>query len=162
MTREPVVHCTFTIERDYLAPPARVFAAFSTPATKRRWFSDGKGSAVQEFTMDFRVGGREFTRFLFQGGPEGAPPKGTEICNETIYYDIVPEQRIVLAYTMIIADKRISASLSTFELRPSANGTKLVFTEQAAFFEGADGPKMREGGWRDLLSRLDEELRKSV
>ena len=62
---------------------------------------------------------------------------------------------------MTIGDKRISASLATIELRASGDGTHLVFTEQGAFFEGADSPQMREGGWRDLLSKLDEELRTS-
>lgn len=37
-------------------------------------------------------------------------------------------------------------------------GTKLIFTEQAAFFEGGDGPQMREDGWRQLLERLSQEL----
>jgi hypothetical protein len=27
-------------------------------------------------------------------------------------------------------------------------------THQAAFFEGADGPAMREDGWRKLLDKL--------
>jgi uncharacterized protein YndB with AHSA1/START domain len=157
-----VEHSTFTIERAYSASPARVFAAFATPAIKRRWFAEGKSFGVQDFTMDFRVGGRESTRFVFEGGPEGAPPKGTEIRNDTTYHDVVPDRRIVFAYTMTIADKRISASLATVELRASGNGTHVVFTEQAAFFEGGDGPKLREGGWRDLFARLDEELRQSA
>jgi uncharacterized protein YndB with AHSA1/START domain len=162
MTAHSVVHSTFVIERDYAASPARVFAAFANPATKRRWFTEGKGSEVLEAIMDFRVGGRESTRFRFQGGPAGAPPKGTEIRNDTLYQDIVPERRIVFAYTMTIGDKRISASLATIELRSTGNGTHLVFTEQGAFFEGADGPRMREEGWRDLLSKLGEELRRSA
>jgi uncharacterized protein YndB with AHSA1/START domain len=161
MTQQSVVHSTFTIERDYPASPSRIFAAFADPATKRRWFADPR-SEVTEFTMDFRVGGRETTRFVLQGGPEGAPAKGTEIRNETTYHDIVTDRRIVLAYTMAIADRRVSASLATFELRPSPLGAKLLFTEQGAFFEGADGPKGRERGWRELLSQLDGELRKSA
>ncbi len=161
MTETPVSHGTFTIERDYDASPARVFAAFANQATKRRWFAEGKGSDVLEFMMDFRVGGREFTRFRFAGGPEGAPAKGTELRNDTTYQDIVPDRRIVFAYTMSIADKRFSASLTTIELRSSGNGTHLVFTEQGAFFEGGDAPEGRAGGWRDLLAKLDEELRKS-
>jgi uncharacterized protein YndB with AHSA1/START domain len=157
MTETPVVHNTFTIERSYAAPAARVFAAFADQAKKRRWFAEGEAF---EFMMDFRVGGHEFTRSRFQGGPAGAPPKGTEIRNDTTYQDIVPDRRIVFAYTMTIGDRRISASLATVELRSSSDHTELVFTEQGAFFEGADGPQMREGGWREILTRLDEELRR--
>jgi uncharacterized protein YndB with AHSA1/START domain len=161
MTETAVVHSTFTIERDYPAPAARVFAAFADPATKRRWFREEQGSEILEFIMEFRVGGRELTRFRFPGGGEGALPKGTEMRNDTVYQDIVPDQRIVFAYTMTLGTRCISASLSTVELRPSGTGTRLVFTEQAAFFEGADGPVMREGGWRSLLGGLSEELRRS-
>lgn len=162
MSDKPVTHSTFTIERTYRASPERVFAAFADPAKKRRWFIDGKGSEPLEFTSDFRVGGRESSRFLFSGGPPGAPPPGTEFRNETTYQDIVPGRRIVLSYTMAMNGKCFSASLSTFELRPAADGTQLVFTEQAAFFEGADGPRMREEGWRGLLDRLDEEMRRTA
>jgi hypothetical protein len=41
---------------------------------------------------------------------------------------------------------------------PTEKGTDLIFTEQAAFFEGADGPQMREAGWRELLEALAREL----
>jgi uncharacterized protein YndB with AHSA1/START domain len=37
-------------------------------------------------------------------------------------------------------------------------GTLLLFTEQGAFFEGADGPKIREDGWRQLFEQLASEL----
>jgi hypothetical protein len=39
---------------------------------------------------------------------------------------------------------------------PSPKGTDLIFTEQAAFFEGADGPRIREEGWRKLLDNLEK------
>jgi uncharacterized protein YndB with AHSA1/START domain len=151
MTPNSVVHGTFVIERTYGAPPARVFAAFADPAIKRRWFAEGKGSELLEFTMDFRVGGRELGRFRFQGR--------MEMRNDTVYQDIVADWRIVFAYTMSVEDKRISASLATIELAPTAGGTRLAFTEQSAFFEGADGPKIREEGWRTLLQRLEDDLR---
>jgi hypothetical protein len=55
---------------------------------------------------------------------------------------------------MAIDGKCISASLATVEFLPSEDGTDVIFTHQGAFFEGSDGPQMREAGWRKLLSRL--------
>jgi uncharacterized protein YndB with AHSA1/START domain len=163
MTEHSVVHSTFVIERNYRASPARVFAAFANQATKRRWFAEGEEWEVDEFTMDFRVGGREFARFRFKGSAvKGAPAAGSAIRNDTIYQDIVPDRRIVIAYTMMVGEKRMSASLATIELVPSADGTRLTYTEQGAFLDGVDNPQSREAGWRELLQKLDEELRKAA
>jgi uncharacterized protein YndB with AHSA1/START domain len=161
MTEATVVHSTFSIERDFKAAPSKVFAAFANPDTKRRWFAEGKGWEVHEFKLDFRVGGSETARFSFLGGPNlppGAPPAGTPMANDTVYHDIVPDRRIVFGYTMSAAGHRMSASLGTVELTPAGSGTKLKYTEQGAYFEGGDGPRLREGGWRELLAQLDEEL----
>jgi len=58
---------------------------------------------------------------------------------------------------MTFAERRISASLVTIELLPAEKGTLLICTHQGAFFEGADGPEMRQDGWRKLLDRLEPE-----
>jgi uncharacterized protein YndB with AHSA1/START domain len=158
MSEKPAVHSTFTIERTYAAPPARVFASFADPAKKRVWLFDGKGFEGQSYSADFRVGGFEKSRFTFTGGPPGAPTAGTPMGNDTVYLDIVPDQRIVFAYAMLVGDRRMSASLATVELSPSGGGTRLVFTEQAAFFEPSDGAQLREAGWRGLLAALEESL----
>jgi len=155
MKERTVRHSTYVIERSYSATPGRVFAAFADPAVKRRWFAEGDELAVEGFEMDFRVGGMERTRSRFK---EGSPFPGAALINDTCYQDIVPDRRIVIAYTMTIGDQRISASLATFELLPAGNGTDLIFTEQGAFFEGADGPEIREAGWRQLLEQLAKAL----
>jgi uncharacterized protein YndB with AHSA1/START domain len=155
MSDTSVTHSSFVIERSYPVAPRRVFAAFADPAKKRRWFADEDEGEIEEFAMDFRVGGRERRRSRM--GPN-TPFPGTPLTNETVYQDIVPERRIVVAYTMAIGERRISASLATFEFLAMQSGTLLVFTEQAAFFEGADGPKMRQQGWEELLKRLGEAL----
>lgn len=154
MTDRSVTHATFVIERSYPATSRRVFAALSDPAKKRRWFRESDDGASVEFEMDFRVGGRERSSFQISRGPYD----GVICTNETTYQDIVPDRRIVLAYTMAMGERRFSASLATFELVPEQAGTKLIFTEQAAFFEGADTPEMRKGGWEELLERLGREL----
>jgi uncharacterized protein YndB with AHSA1/START domain len=155
MEQPSVIHSTFVIERSYPAPPQRVFAAFADPTRKRRWFVEGEGHAVEHFEMDFRVGGKESARFRFK---EGTPLKGIACTNDTSYLDIVPNRRVVLASTMAVGEKCISASLVTVELLPSETGTDLILTHQGAFFEGADGPEMREAGWRKLMERLTLEF----
>ena len=50
VNQSSVVHSTFSIERTYPSPPARVFAAFSNQETKRRWFAEGEGWEVDEFS----------------------------------------------------------------------------------------------------------------
>ena len=155
MEERSVIHSTFVIERSYPATPERVFAAFADPAKKRRWFVEGDGHEVEHYELDFRVGGKERARFRFK---DGTPLRGIACTNDTSYQDIVPNRRVVLASTMTVGDRCISASLVTVELLRSETGTDLICTHQGAFFEGADGPEMREAGWRKLLGQLTEEL----
>lgn len=161
MTETTVTHGSFTIEKGYRASPAKVFAAFAKAETKKRWFAEGKGWELDSYKLDFRTGGSERTRFRFVGEPdlpEGAPPSGTPMTNDTSYLDIVPDRRIVYAYSMTINEKPFSASLTTIELHPKGSGTELVLTEQGAFFENGDDVSLREQGTRELLDQLAEEL----
>ncbi len=146
MSEQSVAHATFVIEHVYAAPPARVFAAFADPAIKRRWFAEGEGWVVDAFEVDFRSGGSETSHFRQIGGPA--------MGNDTHFLDIVPDRRIVSAYTMIVDGTRISASLGTVDLLAEGSGTRLVYTEQAAFLDGQDQVASREAGWRELLEGL--------
>jgi len=150
-----VIHNTFVIERSYPCSVAKVFAAFADPAMKRRWFAEGHHHEVEKFEMDFRVGGADHTQYRLK---EGTPFPGVALNSDGFYLDIVTDQRIVQAANMAIGGKRISASIVTIELLPTDKGTDLICTHQAAFFEGADGPQMREAGWRKLFDQLEKEL----
>ena len=146
----PVVHRTLSVERTYPAPPARVFAAFADPGTKRRWFAEDAGVEVDEFALDFRVGGFERTRFRSVGG--------VPIRNDTLFLDIVAGERIVFAYALIAGKVRTSAALTTVELAAAGGGTRLLLTEQVAFLDGVDGTASRQRGWGALLDRLGDAI----
>jgi uncharacterized protein YndB with AHSA1/START domain len=142
----PVIHRSFTLERSYPASAARVFRALSDPARKRRWFAEGEGFEVESYGMDFRVGGFERTRFRHLGGPP--------MTNDTLFLDIVPDRRLVFAYSMTLAGAPMSASLSTIELVPQGAGTLLRMTEHTAFLDGQDAGDLRREGTRGLLEAL--------
>src|ERR1035437_9936389 len=63
-----VTHATFSLERSYPVPAARVFAAWADPAAKARWFAPGR-RAVEENVV---VAGGERAEQLGQGA--GVPP----------------------------------------------------------------------------------------
>lgn len=150
-----VVHSTFVIEHHYPYPPERLFAAFSDPARKRRWFAESDNHDVEQFELDFRVGGVERTQYRFR---PGTPFPGVALSTEGTVQDIISNKRVVTATTMTLGDRRISSSLVTVEFLPKGEGTDLVLTHQGAFYEGSGGPKMREDGWRKLIDRLTADL----
>lgn len=158
-----VNHGSFTLERHYPHAPEKVFAAFENPAKLRRWFAEGEGFELDSFTSDFKVGGRMTARFRFGGNPNAPVRAGTPMGNDAVYLDIQPGRRIVQAYAMSFNENPFSASLVTFEFLPEDGGmaTKLVTTEQGAFFENIDGINLREQGYRSLLESLARELERA-
>lgn len=145
MTNRSVVHSTFTLERNYPVPPARVFAAWSDQAAKMRWFA-GPDSGHQ---LDFRVGGREVNH----GDHDGVLMEF-----ESYYRDIVDAERIVFSSTMTADGAVTTVSMTTIELVPTGDGTRLTLTEQDAFLDGHELPEWREEGTGSWLDSLGREL----
>lgn len=152
-------HGSFVLERRYEASPQHVFAAWSDPAAKRAWFVEGEGWDIKSYELDFREGGSVTSRFLFLKGEETFGEK-TVFGNDTVFNEIIPNERIIFTYSMDRNGKRFSVSLATVEFKPAGKGTRMIFTEDGAFFDGADGIKMREAGWHELLQKLDAFLSK--
>jgi uncharacterized protein YndB with AHSA1/START domain len=155
MEPQPVIHDTFVLERSYPASPERVFSYFSDAARKRRWFGESDGHDIEAFDLDFRVGGAERNRYRMNAN---TPFPGVILANEGVIQEIAPDRRVVTATTMSLGERRISSTLVTIELVPDEAGTKLICTHQAAFYEGADGPEMRKGGWVKLFDRLAQVM----
>ena len=156
MTERPVIHDTFVIERTYPVPAARVFAAFTSKEAKEAWGDTGDltepGPDAVDAEFDFRAGGRERFGFGYQG---------VSYRYDACYYDIVPGQRIIYSYEMYADGARISVSVATIEFAATAGGTALTWTEQGAYldgFDGAEAPRLREGGTAEMLDGLAKYL----
>jgi uncharacterized protein YndB with AHSA1/START domain len=145
-----VEHDTIVIERKFKAAPARVFAAWSTASARAQWAVPNENWESVEESEDFRVGGREVSRF----GPRGDP----RIRAEKHYLDIVEDRRIIMAGTMFVADQPISCSLATVEFLRAGTGTRMLYTEQAAFLDGRDDAGTRRKGWKINLDKLEALL----
>lgn len=150
------VHATFVMERTYPHPVDKVFAAFAQPELRARWQNPpGTGHPDNQITFEFALGGRETNRWVM--GDE-TPFPGAVMTSEGLFLDIVPQGRIAMANNMMMNGTPFSASLMTFEFEAAAGGTRLVCTHHGAFFENADGPEMRQDGWRQLLDLLGDSL----
>jgi len=145
-----VVHASFSLSRVYGAAPATVFRALTDEAAKARWFSGGDGYTVLERATDIRPGGRERL--------QGRWANGLVSTFDAVYFDVVPDARLVYAYEMHLDDRKISVSLATMELKPEGTGTRLTVTEQGSFLDGYDDAGSREHGTGHLLDRLGASL----
>ncbi|HZZ34776.1 MAG TPA: SRPBCC domain-containing protein, partial [Caulobacteraceae bacterium] len=98
MTQRTVTHATFCIEKTYDASPARVFRAFSDANAKAKWFGGEEDWVAGRAEMDFRVGGREHN--------SGTLGDGRVHRFEGLYWDIVPNERIVYSYEMHLDESK--------------------------------------------------------
>jgi uncharacterized protein YndB with AHSA1/START domain len=154
MTERTIEHAGFTIERRYGAAPERVFAAWADPAGKARWFVGPEDWWVGPHELDFREGGSEIS----SGGPKDGPVHRYR----AIYWEIVPNERIVYTYELLIDGVRSSVSLVTVALERDGDGTRLTLTEHGAFFDGLEDPDLRRGGTGSLLDALEHELERNT
>jgi uncharacterized protein YndB with AHSA1/START domain len=145
-----VVHGSFRIERTYPVPRERVYRALTDPAAKAKWFAGGADYTTLEREMDVRPGGRERLRGRWQGGLVST--------FDAVYFDVVPNERLVYSYEMHLDERKISVSLATFELKAEGEGTRLVVTENGAFLDGYDDAGSRERGTNVLVDALGRSL----
>lgn len=157
-----VNHASFTIERVFNAPVEKLYKAFSDQDAKQVWFHGPVEWTVEEQIMDFREGGRETSK----GGPADGPLHEFS----ALYYEIIPQERIVYTYEMYLGGKRISVSLATLEFSGHDDTSKLVVREDGVYFDddasaitdnaGAqtDGATLREDGTRQLLEAVAKTI----
>lgn len=150
MSQKKVEHGTVTVERRFRASPERVFAAWSERAQRIAWDVPGEGWVIAEHEQDFKVGGREISRF--------GPAEDPRFKSVGVYLHIEPNRRILSAGTMHDGDVPMTTTLCTIETIPDGEGTRLLLTDQSAYF-GEETVDDRKGGWKQIVDNLEAYLK---
>lgn len=134
------------IDREFAAPPAAVFAAWTTPESFARWFG-GREVQVPLDGLDYRAEvGRAWSAMMVL-------PDGATIDWAGEFLEVDPPSRLVMTLT----DRPAAAerAVLTVELTPSPVGTRLRMTQQTPGFSD----EQRQGtiaGWMTFLDVLGE------
>jgi uncharacterized protein YndB with AHSA1/START domain len=149
MTARSALHTSFTLERDFAASPMSVFEAWADPEVKRRW-SDCHPEHTAAYSLDFRPLGHEHHRVVY--------PTGAIQVIDKVFFDIVPGERILFAYDIVLDARRLSVSMVTVEFKPGPAGARMTLHEQLAYLDGHEDLAERIRGTEEGLDRLVLEL----
>jgi uncharacterized protein YndB with AHSA1/START domain len=146
MALTTTLHTTLVFEREISASVEEVFAAFADPVARTEWGTPSDTAVVIYDEADFREGGQD----CFRCGSKADP----NIHGMTRYLEIIANRRVVSSETIVVDGKRLCASLTTLELTPHGENTKLKSTTQIASFIGEDMVKGHETGNNASLDNL--------
>ncbi len=142
----PPLHTTLVFEREISASPRAVFAAFADPVARVKWGTPSDTAVLIYDAADFRESGQD----RFRCGSRSNP----NIHGLTHYLDIVPDCRVVSSETITVDGRRLCVSLTTLELAPDGENTRLRNTTQLVSFIGEDMVKGHTSGTDASLDNL--------
>ena len=137
---------TLVMVRKLPASPARVFAAWTTPAVIKQWFCPGDDMTIPVAEADVREGGA-YRIVMENKDGKTYSPSGT-------YESIVPNEKLV--FTWKWADSELITRV-TVELRKlGENETELTLTHEG--FPDTEIRDRHDEGWTGCLGRLHAHL----
>jgi uncharacterized protein YndB with AHSA1/START domain len=142
----PVEAGTLSLEREFSAPPEKVFAAWTDPEVLRRWWAAGPAYTSPGCEVDLRVGGRYLLRMRDEDGNEHVV--GGE------FREIDPPARLVYTWQWVGEDVPDPGheSLVAVEFVPAGSGT-LVRLDHSGL--PSEESATRHGhGWNGVLDSL--------
>jgi uncharacterized protein YndB with AHSA1/START domain len=147
-------HGTIVVEQTIVAPVARVYAAFADAKERERWGAPSDTAVFRYEEADFRIGVRDVAICGAKADPRFRV--------DARYVDISPERRVVWAETISEAGKQtLAANITTFELAPDGERTRLRVTVQVTSFVGPgmiDNTKAGHMGSLASMARHFEKL----
>jgi uncharacterized protein YndB with AHSA1/START domain len=137
---------TLRLEREFKAPPERVFAAFTDPKLLAQWWGP-EGMSCPVCEIDLRVGGHWRTCMR---GAEG------EHWVSGVYREILPPRRLAFTWAWEENGVRGHETVVEIEFAPAGRNTRIVLTQRT--FETKDGRDNHSKGWTSSFACLDRFL----
>ncbi|MBI1212091.1 MAG: polyketide cyclase [Alphaproteobacteria bacterium] len=148
-------HHTVVVKRTLDASAPRVFDAWRDSEALKKWYVPGEGTWQSKILRhEFRVGGGGLMTF-------GAPGDA-QYTQDYRYEDIVDDQRICYAMTIVRDAVRITTSMVTIEFAAAGQRTALTITDQMVILDGGDTAADRERGWGETLDKLPPLFRRQT
>ncbi|MGF1610927.1 MAG: SRPBCC family protein [Kiloniellales bacterium] len=146
-------HGTVVVERTIDAPVARVYAAFADPKARASWGTPSDTVIFIYDETDFRVGGRDVARCGDREDPRYRV--------EARYIDIVDKRRVVWTEIIHELHERLAANITTLELVPEGQRTRLKVTVQVTSFVGVGMIENTNAGYTSTLANMARYLEQS-
>src|SRR5258708_4948663 len=146
MTDFSTDHATVVVERTLEVPVSRVYAAIASAEERARWSAPTDTAVFVYDEANFSVGGRDVARCGAKEDPRYRV--------EARYADIVAERRVVWTETIQEADRLLAVNVTTLELLPHGERTRLRVTVQVASFVGLGMIENTKAGHEGSLANM--------
>lgn len=135
------------ITREFAAPRALVYRAWTTPELIRKWWAGQRGE-VTSVEVDLRVGGR--WRFVMEAHG------GFEVGFHGVYREVVPNERLV--YTEVFEGMPDAGAVTTMTFEDMDGRTKLAILveHQNQAHRDAHIESGMEGGMQEAMDLLEQ------
>ncbi len=134
------------MEREFKAPPERVFAAFTDPTVLAQWWGP-EGMSCPVCEIDLRVGGKWRTCMRGDAGEHWV---------SGVYREIVRPRRLAFTWAWEENGVRGHETIVELEFLPAGRNTRVVLNHRG--FESAASRDMHGQGWNGCFACLDRIL----
>jgi uncharacterized protein YndB with AHSA1/START domain len=150
MTDTSTDHGTVVVERTLNVPVSRVYSAFADANERASWGAPSDTAVFIYEEANFSVGGRDLARCGAREDPRYRV--------EARYVDIVGERRVVWTETIHDVDRLLATNITTLELLPDGQRTRLKVTVQVTSFVGAGMIENTKAGHEGSLASMARYL----
>jgi uncharacterized protein YndB with AHSA1/START domain len=150
MTGFSTAHDTVVVERMLDVRLSRVYAALANAEERARWSAPSDTAVFIYDEANFSVGGRDLARCGAKEDPRYRI--------EARYVDIVAERRVVWTETIHEVDRLLAVNVTTLELLPHGERTRLRVTVQVASFVGPGMIENTKAGHEGSLANMARHL----